>query len=111
MNKDEILAKSRAENKNKDIYEQEILKQSSTLAVIIMVILAAVFFITQIFVGEGVNYGIWALVFCSNMATFWVKYVKLHRRFDLVMAIMYTVFILALSGCHIYNLIVPAAGM
>lgn len=111
MNKDEVLAKSRAENKNKDVYEQEILKQSSTLAVIIMVMLAAVFFITQIFVGGGINYGIWALVFCSNMATFWVKYVKLHRRFDLVMAIMYTVFILALSGCHIYNLIVPATGI
>lgn len=27
MNKDEVLAKSRAENKNKDVYEQEVLKQ------------------------------------------------------------------------------------
>ena len=29
MNKEEILAKSRAENKNKDIYEQEILYYNS----------------------------------------------------------------------------------
>ena len=28
MNKDEILAKSRAENKNQDVYEQEILRQA-----------------------------------------------------------------------------------
>ena len=29
MNKEEILAKSRAENKNKDVYEQEVLKSDS----------------------------------------------------------------------------------
>lgn len=36
MNKDEILAKSRAENKNKDVYEQEILKQASSSAVVVI---------------------------------------------------------------------------
>ena len=36
MNKEEILEKSRAENKNKDIYEQEILKQANSSAVIVM---------------------------------------------------------------------------
>jgi len=35
MNKDEILAISRAENKNKDIYEQEVLKQASRSAVVV----------------------------------------------------------------------------
>ena len=33
MNKEEILTKSRAENKNKDIYEQEVLKKASNNAV------------------------------------------------------------------------------
>ncbi len=31
MNKEEILEKSRAENRNKDIYEKEVLKQASAL--------------------------------------------------------------------------------
>ena len=35
MNKDEILAKSRAENKNQDVYEQEVLKQASRSAVVV----------------------------------------------------------------------------
>ena len=35
MNKDEILAKSRAENKNRDVYEQEIIKQASKSAVLL----------------------------------------------------------------------------
>lgn len=32
MNKDEILAKSRAENKNKDVYEQEVKLSQKQLA-------------------------------------------------------------------------------
>lgn len=106
MNKDEILAKSRAENKNKDVYEQEVLKQASTSAVIVMMVLATIFFVAQIFVGGGMNWGIWALVFSANMTTFWVKYIKLRRKHELVMAIIYTIFVSVMSGYHIYNLIV-----
>lgn len=55
MNRDEILAKSRAENKNQDVYEQEVLKQASRSAVVVQMAFAALFFVTQIFVGEGIN--------------------------------------------------------
>ncbi|HIX17386.1 MAG TPA: hypothetical protein H9860_03595 [Candidatus Gemmiger faecavium] len=44
MDRDEILAKSRAENKNQDVYEQEILKLAGKTAVVVQMILAAVFF-------------------------------------------------------------------
>lgn len=108
MNKEEILEKSRAENKNKDIYEQEVLKQANTIAVIVMLVLAAIFFAVQIFVGGGINWGIWALVFSGNMTTFWVKYIKFHRKNDFLFAIAYTVLVTAFSGVHIYNLIVSS---
>ena len=58
MNKDEILAKSRAENKNKDVYEQEVLKQASRSAVVVQMAMATLFFVTQIFTGGGVNWGL-----------------------------------------------------
>ena len=105
MNKEEILEKSRAENQNKDIYEQEVLKQASTSAVLAMMVLATAFFAAQIFVGGGTNWGLWALVFSAHMMTFWVKYIKLHHKHELVMAIAYTILVSALSGCHIYHLI------
>ena len=105
MNKEEILEMSRAENKNKDIYEQEVLKQAGTSAVIVMMVLATIFCVVQIFVGGGMNYGLWALVFGANMTTFWVKYIRIRRKHELVMAISYTILVSALSGCHIYNLI------
>ena len=108
MNKEEILEKSRTENKNKDIYEQEILKQANTSAVIVMMVLATIFFAAQIFVGGGINWGIWALVFSANMTTFWVKYIKFRRKNEFLLAIAYTVLVATFSGFHIYNLIVSS---
>lgn len=108
MDKEEILEKSRAENKNKDVYEQEVLKQAGTCAVIVMMVLAAIFFATQIFVGGGTSCGLWALVFSTLMTTFWVKYIRLRRKHELVLAIVYTTLVLALSAYHIYDLIVSS---
>ena len=105
MNKNEILAKSRAENKDKDLYEQEILKQAAGSALIVQMILAAVFFITQLLAGKGPDWGLWALVFSVNMTTFWIKYKRLHRKHELLVAIAYTILVLILSGCCIYDLI------
>ena len=105
MNKDEILAKSRAENKNKDVYEQEVLKQASRSAVVVQMALATVFFVTQIFAGGGINWGLWALVFSVNMTTCWAKYIKLHRKNELAKAIIYTILVAVMSGYHIYHLI------
>lgn len=108
MNKEEILEKSRAENRNKDIYEKEVLKQANTCAVMVMMVLAVIFFAVQIFVGGGTNLGIWALVFSTNMTTFWVKYIKLRRKHELALAVAYTIFVSACSAGHIYNLIVSS---
>lgn len=105
MNKDEILAKSRAENKNKDVYEQEVLKQASRSAVVVQMVLATIFFVTQIFVDKGINWGLWALVFSTSMTINWVKYIKLRHRQELITAIVYTVFVSVMSGYYIYNLI------
>ena len=96
MNKDEILAKSRAENRNKDVYEQEVMA------------LATLFFAIQIFVGKGTNWGLWALVFSANMTISWVKYIKLHRKYELGIAIAYTILVFVMSGCYIYDLSVSS---
>ena len=108
MNKDEILAKSRAENKNRDVYEQEVLKQASRSAVVVQMAFATIFFVTQIFVGKGINWGLWAIVFSASMTINWVKYIRLRRKLELAIAIAYTILISVMSGYHIYNLIVSS---
>lgn len=108
MNKEEILAKSRAENKNKDVYEIEVLKLADSCGIIVMAVLALIFFSIQIFVGGGQNWGMSALVFSPIMATSWVKYIKLRRKYELLRAIAYTVLVAVSAGYHIYNLIVSS---
>ncbi len=105
MNREEILEKSRRENKNQDVYEQEVMKQANAWSAFVMVVLALVFWLAQIYSGGGINYGFWALVFASNMTNFWVKYVRLRRRHELIFAVAYTIVVLLMSFCHIYSLI------
>lgn len=103
MNRDEILAKSRAEHKNADIYEQEVLKRANTCVIWVLGALATLFFIVQILAGGGLNFGIYAMVLSVRMTTAWVKTVQLKQKEELPYAIAFTVVVLALSVCHIYN--------
>ena len=105
MDREEILAKSRAENQNRDIYEQEVLKQAGAWAARVMVLLAAVFFAAQILTGGGTNWGLWALVFSANMTVFWVKYRKLRQKHELWLAIAYTLAVAGFSAAYLYELI------
>lgn len=105
MNKEEILEKSRKENRNKDIYEEELIKQGSAIVNIVMVILATVFFVIQVFTGGGINYGLCAIVFCHSMVLSWIKWRKLRQRQQFLLSLLYTVCVLLFSIVHIYTLI------
>lgn len=105
MNKEEILAKSRAENKNRDVYELEVSKTANSAAVLVMLIIAGVLFAAQVLSGKGLNFGIWALVFSADMAAHWTKFIKMKRKGELLAAILYAVIVAVLSGYHIYSLI------
>ena len=105
MNKDEILERSRRENKNQDIYGKEVIIKGNRYACIAAAVLATIFFVIQIFVGGGINYGLYAVVFSMPMAGFWMKYAKLRKKHELLVAICYTVGVLLFSAAHIYQLI------
>lgn len=105
MDKNEILAKSRAENKNQDVYEQEIIKQASQKAVLVQSIIATIFLLIQILLDKGINWGLYAIVLSGTMTANWMTYIRLRRKSDLKYAIAYTVLVLIMSAYHIYNLI------
>lgn len=111
MERDKILELSRKENKNQDVFEKEVVVLGNSYACICAGILATIFFVIQIFTGGGMNYGLYAIVFSMPMAGFWVKYIKMHRKHELFVAIGYTAFVILLSASHIYNLISASAVM
>ena len=80
MEKDQILEKSRKENKNQDIYEKEILKEGRNIGAATAGILATVFFVIQILTGGGIHYGLYAVVFSIPAAAFTVKAFRMKKK-------------------------------
>lgn len=104
INKEEILEKSRRENKNQDIYEQEIIRAGRNVGATLATVLATVFYVIQIFTGAGMNYDLYAVVFTIPAGTFIVKAIRLKRKHEILVSAFYILFILFLSFAHIYNL-------
>lgn len=104
MNKEEILEKSRKENKNQDIFEKEVMREGGNIGAIVAAILATIFFVIQILVGEGMNYGLYAVVFSIFAAGFVVKAIRRKRRHEIAVAILYIIATLMFSAAHIYQL-------
>lgn len=103
MNKEEILERSRKENKNKDVYINEINTKGGNIAAIVGLILTTIIFIGEILLGFGMNYGLYGIVFSVTGTSNLYKALKLNTNkifpiFTLIMAITFIV-------AHIYNLI------
>lgn len=110
MEKDEILSKSREENRNRDLYEIEVHISAGSLSAMVALILATVFFVTQSIMGGGFNYGLYALVISFGAVQFIVRSARLRRKRDILFASIYTAAALALSALHMIQLIaIPAA--
>lgn len=105
MDDNEILEKSRLENKNKDLYEQEVIKEGGNTGAVVAGVLATIFFIIQILVGKGINYSLYAVIFCISATGFTVKAYKLKRKHEIIVAILYWIIVILFSVAHIYNLI------
>lgn len=104
MNKEEILQKSRKENSGQDVYETEVLKEGGNIAAAVAAVLATIFFAIQIMLGEGMNYGLYAILFSILATGFIVKAFRLKRRHEIIIAIIYVLATVAFSAAHIYQL-------
>lgn len=105
MNKEEILEKSRAENRSRDMVEQEVLERAAVNSNGAVLILITLFFIAHIAVGSGIQWGLYAVITCGNAAAFWTKFIRLRKRHEGLLAVLYTLLTLALSAAYLYELI------
>ena len=104
MEKDEILAKSRAENKSWDLYTQEIQTAATSVSSFVALFLATVFVIVQTIMGNGINVGLYAICTSAGATQFIVKAVYLKRKHDIVLTLIYAAVTLTLTGVYLYQL-------
>lgn len=94
MDKDEILQKSRSENKNRDYPDAEGLKKASVIAFAVGCSVCVIISAVQLYFTDTINYGCWIVNFSILVTVFLVKYIKLKKRHDLALTIMYIMFFL-----------------
>jgi len=88
MNREEILEKSRQENKNQDEMERDALAKAGQRACAVGGIVCALIIIFEaLFVGQ-VNMSTWAVYLSMTGTMLLVKYTKLKKKHELVFGLM-----------------------
>ena len=104
MNKEEILAKARREGKERDLPEQEATRNGAWLAYIVGVILLIVVDTVNGFVLHNVNRGADFALFSMPFVIFLFKYLRLRKRHDLAVAVIWGVLALSMLVVWILQL-------
>ena len=91
MNKEESLAKSKQENHVQDIANLEVSRASMLFGWITAVCALALVAVTEALVHDRMNSGIFFAVMAGCSAIFINKYLKLRKRHELYIAVVYII--------------------
>ena len=105
MNKDDILAKSRAENQGTDEYERHVLEKAGKLASQAGLVVCALIAAASVLVTERPNNACWVIYFSIQATLFWTKYHCLRKRHELLMAVISTLVGLMFLGLFVLELV------
>lgn len=105
MDKDDILAKSRAENNGSDEYERQILEKAGKLAAQVGMVACCIIAMTSVLVTERVNSACWVIYFSIYATLFWTKYRHLKKCHELTLAVISTAVGLLFAGLFIVELV------
>lgn len=105
MNRDDILAKSRAENQGSDEYEKQILEKAGKLAAQVGLVACCIIAAVSVAVTDRVNNACWVIYFSIHATLFWTKWRHLKVRHELLLAVVSTVVGLLFLGLFIKEII------
>ncbi len=88
MNKDEILAKSRQENKDKDLYTLSIEKSASRVGVITMFAVALILTLISVIQTGKLNFTVWIMTLSVDTAMDVYRAVKFKTKKAILSAII-----------------------
>ena len=89
MNREELLKKAQAENSGKDYADIEAQKSGTRAAYFVAVILVILVDLVNGFVLGNVNRGMDFVLFTMAFVAFLTKYIKLRKRHELIVTIMW----------------------
>ena len=105
MEKEEILEQAQKENKKKDLADLEATNIGCYWGACAGMILAGIFMVLSIVLTGKNNAGFMAVAFITEAFIFWVKFIKLHKKHELVIAVLYSLMTIACVVMHIIMLV------
>lgn len=89
MDREEILAKSKRENRGQDIADLETSKAGLRTGYIVIICALCAVAVAEALVYERMNCGIFFAVMAGSGSVFLYKYLKLRKTHELVMTVVY----------------------
>lgn len=105
MDKDEILARSRKENKDRDFVEVEVLAKANSIALSVGVIVCGILSVLHAIFADTPDFSIWTVYFSVLATTMLVKYVRLRKRHELAFGLLYLGFCIFFFVLYLYELL------
>jgi len=104
MEKEEILAKNRKDNRVSDEYEMQVLGRASTIATALGGLFCVVFAALEYIFTSKITCSYWAIYFAMLTCEFSFKSFKFHRTHEIVFTICYGVLTVACTAAYILQL-------
>lgn len=92
MDRDEILKRSREENKDRDFVEAEVLNRANSIALSVSLTICALISVLHAIFRDSVDYAVWTVQFGMMATVMLVKFSKLRRRHELLLGLLYAGF-------------------
>ena len=90
MNKDDILAMSRAENRGTDEYETQVLEKAGKFSAQVGLLVCCIIAAAGVAVTGRVNSACWVIYFSIHATLFWTKWRYLKKRHELMLSVVST---------------------
>lgn len=103
MDKDEILKKSREENKNRDFVETEVLGKANGIALGVGMLVCCLISVLHAIFRDGPDYSAWTVLWAAYATVCLFKYAKLRRRHELLFGLLYTGFSLFFFAVYLHR--------
>ena len=104
MKREDILAKAQSEGKGKDVSDIEAQKNGAWMSYVVGVLLLILVDMVNGFVLHNVNRGADFALFSMAFVMFLVKYLRLRKRHELIVAIVWGVLALSMLAVWILQL-------
>lgn len=89
MDKEEILERSRRENRDRDFVEEEAVNKANAIAFSVGMMVCGLLSVLHAIFRDSMEYSVWVVMWAISASVFLVKYHRLRKRHELVLGIFY----------------------